>query len=113
MHGQGSDRAFQPTRPAKGRVWVLPSPAPGLQRHALWRHETMASAPNDIAGPLRASAQTIRGIHGDAELLTDEELVALVRAASVVIGATGSDALDRRLNLACRTAGVPLVVPGM
>ncbi len=87
-----------------------------LHRHVASRRYVGEPKALATAKTLRAelpSAQTIRGIHGDAELLTDEELVALVRAASVVIGATGSDALDRRLNMACRTADVPLVVPGM
>lgn len=87
-----------------------------LHRHIASRRFVGEPKALATAKTLRAelpSAQTIRGIHGDAELLTDEELDTLVRVASVVIGATGSDALDRRLNAACRIADVPLVVPGM
>lgn len=57
--------------------------------------------------------QSIRGVRGDIEKLTDSELRTLLRGASIVLGSSGRDAVDHRLNLAARDLGLPLVVPSL
>lgn len=59
------------------------------------------------------SLQSIRGVQGDAEKLSDAELRALLRGASLVIGSSGRDTVDHRLNLAARDLRIPLVVPSL
>lgn len=57
--------------------------------------------------------QSIRGVKGDIDKLTDAELRTLLRGASIVLGSSGRDAVDHRLNLAARDLGLPLVVPSL
>lgn len=57
--------------------------------------------------------QSIRGIDGDIEKLSDSELRALLSGTSLVLGSSGRDAVDHPLNLAARDLGLPLVVPSL
>jgi len=57
--------------------------------------------------------QLIRGIKGDVEQMTDPELAALVGQASLVVGSSGRDAVDHRVNRIARDLHLPLVVPSL
>jgi molybdopterin/thiamine biosynthesis adenylyltransferase len=57
--------------------------------------------------------QSVRGVRGDIEKLSDADLRALLRGASLVLGSSGRDAVDHRLNAAARDLGLPLVVPSL
>lgn len=59
------------------------------------------------------SLQSVRGLQGDLELLSDGELRVLLRNASLVVGSSGRDSVDHRLNLAARDLHIPLVVPSL
>ena len=56
-------------------------------------------------------SRRIQGIQADALKLSDDQLRLIVDRASIVIGATANQELDRRLNRLCRAARVALVVP--
>lgn len=57
--------------------------------------------------------QTVRGIKGDAEQLSDAELRALLSGVSLVVGSSGRNSVDHRINRAARDLGLPLVVPSL
>ena len=59
------------------------------------------------------SLQVIRGIKGDVEQMSDPELAALLGQASLVVGSSGRDAVDHRLNRIARDLHLPLVVPSL
>lgn len=69
-----------------------------------------------LARKLRAevpSLQSIRGVKGDIEAMSDAEIASLLQGASLVIGSSGRDAVDHRLNRAARDRGIPLVIPSL
>ncbi len=57
--------------------------------------------------------QSIRGVNGDIERLSDAELRTLMRGASLVLGSSGRDAVDHRLNIAARDLRLPFIAPSL
>ena len=88
-----------------------------LTRHFISERATVGqSKSHALARKLRGEVpalQSIRGVKGDVEKLSDIELRTLLRGVSLVLGSSGRDAVDHRLNLATRDLGLPLVVPSL
>lgn len=88
-----------------------------LTRHFLSdRALTGQAKSHALARKLRSSVpslQSIRGVQGDIETLSDAELRTLLRGASLVVGSSGRDAVDHRLNRIARDLRLPLVVPSI
>ncbi len=88
-----------------------------LTRHYITDQSTIGQPKaHALARKLRSevpSLQSVRGVHGDIEKMTDVELATLVRGASLVIGSSGRDEADHRLNRATRDRGIPFVVPSL
>lgn len=57
--------------------------------------------------------QRIRGLVADLEALTWEEYRAILRGASLVIGCTGRDHIDRVLDTVAREFGIPFIAPSL
>lgn len=91
--------------------------AANLTRHFLSDRALIGQAKSHaLARKLRGSVpslQSIRAVQGDIEALTDAELRALLRGASLVVGSSGRDAVDHRLNRAARDLRLPLVIPSI
>lgn len=88
-----------------------------LTRHYISDRAAVGQAKSHaLARKLRGEVpalQSIRGVKGDVEQLSDAELRTLLRGASLVVGSSGRDVVDHRLNLAARDLGIPLVVPSL
>lgn len=90
---------------------------PNLLRHYLrdrllvGQHKATA-----LATKLQAEVpelQRIRGLVADLERLTWDEYRSLVRGASLVIGCTGRDHIDRVLDTVARERGIPFLAPSL
>lgn len=57
--------------------------------------------------------QRMRSVSADIRQLTDGHLHSLVEGAVLLVGATGHDDIDRRLNRIAREHTLPLVVPSL